>query len=72
VFVQYGHFVDKGGVLQMKPSALFCAKFFGFFEIYGCPHGQGGWASADILRTRGEGFDFFEFWRTSFIHGPMP
>jgi len=37
-FVQYGHFADKGeGVLQMRTSALFGAKNFGFFEIYDVP-----------------------------------
>jgi len=38
---------DKGaeeGVLQMRTSALFGPKHFGFFKVYGmvCPHGQGG------------------------------
>jgi len=32
--VQCGHFTDKLG-LQMRTSALFDAKNFGFFEIYG-------------------------------------
>jgi len=44
------------GVLQMRTSVLFWCKKFGFFEIMMCPHGQaasGGWASADILWTRG-------------------
>jgi len=44
-FVQCGHFSDKGGGgLQMRMSALFDAKNFGFFEIYGVS-----------ARTRGEG-----------------
>jgi len=31
-FVQCGHFTDKeGGVIQMRTSALFSAKIFGFF-----------------------------------------
>jgi len=33
-FVQCGHFSDKG-ILQMRTSALFGAKYFGYFEIYG-------------------------------------
>jgi len=31
---------------------------------------KGGWASADILRTRGEGSIFSDFLRTSFVVGP--
>jgi len=34
VFVQYGHFSDTGGP-QMRTSALFSAKNFAFFKIYG-------------------------------------
>jgi len=29
------HFADKGGVFQMRTSAILCPKKFGFFEIYG-------------------------------------
>jgi len=40
-----------------------------------CPHGQGGrggWASADILRTRGKvGSIFHDFVRMSFMDGPL-
>jgi len=31
----------------MRTSTVFGAKKFGFFEFKVCPHGQGGWASAD-------------------------
>jgi len=36
-FIQCGNFMAKGGrgALQMRTSALFDAKNFGFFEIYG-------------------------------------
>jgi len=30
-FVQYGHFADKEGFLQLRTSALFGAKKFGIF-----------------------------------------
>jgi len=52
-FVQGGHFAS---------SALFSAKNFGFFEIYGVSartRGEGGWASANILLTRGVNFSRF-------------
>jgi len=42
----------------MQTSALFDPKKFGFFEIYGVSaqsRGKGGWASANILQTRGRG-----------------
>jgi len=48
-------------IIQRWPSY---AKHIGFFEIYVCPHGQGGrgWASLDIFRTnRGEGTTFSRF-----------
>jgi len=47
----------------MWTSALFGAKNIGFFEIYGvsCPNGQGGLASTNILRTKGEGVNFLRF-----------
>jgi len=44
------------GVLQMRMSALFGAKNFGFFEIYGVS-----------ARTRGEGVNFVQ---TSFMDDP--
>jgi len=51
---------DKGeGVLQMRTSALFGAKTFEFFKIYGVS----SW-------TRGEGVNFGDFVRTSFMDGP--
>jgi len=43
----------------MRTSALFVAKNFGFFEIYGVSNGQeADWASADILGTRAERGNF--------------
>jgi len=70
--VQWGHFADKRGVvLPMRTSALFGAKNFGLFEIYGVSariRGEGGWASTDdILRTKGEGSIFCDFVQTSFM-----
>jgi len=43
------------GVLQMRTSALFGAKTFKFFKIYGVSARTRGLSSADILRTRGRG-----------------
>jgi len=46
----------------MRTSAFFGEKNFGFFKIYGVSsrtRGEGGWDSADIFRTRGEGSQFF-------------
>jgi len=62
-----------GGGLQMRTSALFGAKNFGFFEIYGVSARTrgGGLASADILRT-GERVIFRDFLRASFMNGPLP
>jgi len=51
----------------------FGAKTFGFFEVYDVfirTKGEGGWASADILRIRGERVNFRHLVRTSFMDGP--
>jgi len=50
----------KRVVLQMRTFALFGAKNFGFFEIYGVS-----------ARTRGKGSIFRDFVRTSFMDGPL-
>jgi len=57
----------------MRMSALFSEKKMDFLKLMVCPHeqGGGGWASADILRTRGEGSIFRDFVRTSFMEGPL-
>jgi len=48
------------GVLQMQMSKLFGVKNFEFFEILVCLNRQRmGWASTDILQTKGEGGQFF-------------
>jgi len=42
--------------------ATFGAENSGFFEIYGVSaHGEGVWASADILQTRREGINSSRF-----------
>jgi len=44
----------------MQTSTLIGTKNFGFFEIYGVfARTRGGWASADIFRTMGNGGQFF-------------
>jgi len=53
------------GVLQMRTSALFGAKNFGFFKIYGVSARTGG-KGVEPVRTR-EGPIFRDFVRTSFI-----
>jgi len=40
---------EEGRVLQMRTSALFGAKKFGFFEIYGVSERKG----VEPVRTRG-------------------
>jgi len=52
----------------MRTSILFGAKNFEFFlKFTVCPHGQGGWASADIFRTIGEDSILRDLVRTSFM-----
>jgi len=53
--IQCGHFSDKG-VLQMRTSALFCAKNLSKFMV--CPHEQGGKRVVEPIQ-RGEGGQFF-------------
>jgi len=58
------------GVLQMRTSALFGAKNFGFFEISGVSawtRGKGDRASADIVRTKEEVSIFCDLVRKSFM-----
>jgi len=47
----------------MRTSALFGTKIIGFFLIYVSARTMGGGegASADILRTKGEGVNFSQF-----------
>jgi len=55
------HFADNregGGGLQMRTSALFGAKYFRFFEIYG-------------VSARTTGSIFRDFVWTSFMDGPL-
>jgi len=60
----------RGGVLQMRSSALFKAKNFGFFEIYGVlARTRGGRASADILQTRGQQKVSFSQLRADVFYG---
>jgi len=56
----------------MWTSALFDAKNFGFFKIYGMSarkREEGGSASADFFGQGGP--IFFDFMRTSFVDGPL-
>jgi len=57
----------------MKTPAHFEVKNFEFSKIFGVSArtmmGGGGWASADILWTRGSIFCDFE--QTSFMDGPL-
>jgi len=61
------------GVLQMRKFALFCAKTFVFFEIYGASArirvGGRSLPSADIFRTRGRRSIFCNFLWMSFMDG---
>jgi len=53
-------FGQGGGALQMRTSALFGAKNFGFFEIDSVSHGQGGRVEpVGTLCDKGEGSRFF-------------
>jgi len=68
--VQCRYFADKGvGALQMRTSTLFDAENFGFFEIYGVPHGQGGRGLSQCrhFSDKGEGSIFRNFVRISFM-----
>jgi len=63
-FVQCGHFSEKGGGGFCKCGRPQCLvqKNFGFFEFFGVSartRVEGGWASADILRTKGVNFSRF-------------
>jgi len=70
-FVQCGHFSDKGEeVLQMRTSALFGTKNFGFFEIYGVSAGTR--EVEPVLTFCGQGgrrVNFRDFVRTFFMDG---
>jgi len=57
-------FSRQGGFL------LFGAKNFEFYGMSARTRREGVWASADILRTKGEGSIFRDFVRTSFMGGP--
>jgi len=58
---------QSGGVVQYP------VRTRGYFEIYGVRTENlgGGWASADVFRTRGKGSIFRDFVRTSFMDGPL-
>jgi len=61
-FVQFGHFANKGGSSDADVRT-FWNKKHRIFKIYGVfarARGGRGWASEDIMRTRGEGGQFFE------------
>jgi len=64
-FDQFGHFSDKKGKgLQMRKSALFCAKTACFSKFMVCPHGKGV-GRVELVRTfciqEGEGVNFSRF-----------
>jgi len=56
-----------GGVLQMRTSALFGAKNFGCFEIYGVSVGGGGLRQCGHFSDKVRGSIFRDFVRTSFM-----
>jgi len=43
----------------MRTPTLFGAKNFGFFEIYVCPHGQGGMSQCGHFADKRGGDQFF-------------
>jgi len=61
------NFSDKGGRGFFR-----CGRphFFAQKIRILCPHGQGGWASTDIFRISGEGFNFSRFCADVFSDGP--
>jgi len=60
--------VQTSGVLQIWTSALFDAKSFGFFEIYGVSARTRGF---EPVGTKGEGAIFLNSVRTPFMDGPF-
>jgi len=58
----------------MRTSAFFGEKSFGFFEIFGVSHGQGG-RSVELVRTifgqAERGSIFHDFVRMSFMDDPL-
>jgi len=66
-------FCRQGGFFRCGRSH-FLAQNVGFFEIYrlsAWTRGEDGWASADILRTRGEGVNFSRFCADVFYGRPL-
>jgi len=66
-FVQWGHFSDKG-VLQMRTSAFFDVKNFGFFEICYVSARTKGVQPVRTFCGQGGGVSFRDFVRTSFMN----
>jgi len=66
-------FGQLGGVLQMRTSALFGIKKFRIFRNLWCvcTDKGDGWASADILRTRGRAVNFSRFRADVFYGRPL-
>jgi len=67
---------NRGGVLQMRMSALFGAKNSKFFEIL-CPHGPGGGGGGgggekggNFKKKGGGGLEFLAICTDVFIDGP--
>jgi len=60
------------GILQIRTSALFCAKNFGFVKFMVCPLGQGGLSQCGHFFGQGErGSIFRDFVPTPFMDGPL-
>jgi len=63
------------GVLQVRMTALFGAKNFRFFEIYGVSARIGGKGVEPVRTFCGQeergGSIFCDFVRTSFMYGPL-
>jgi len=72
-FVQYGYFADKGkgGFFRCGLRAFWSKKLRIFRNFWSVRMDKGGWASADILWTRGEGGGsiFRDFEQMSFMDG---
>jgi len=60
------------GLFQMRTFALFGAKNFGCFGIYGVSARTGGVETVRTFCRQGEGSILRDFVRTSFMDDPLP
>jgi len=61
----------RGGSIQMRTSALFGAKNFGFFEIYGVSARARGVEPVRTFFGHGEGVNFSRFYADVFYGRPV-